>query len=251
MTGTTIAKCDKHGTYEAKTLQILGGMIIHTTCPECDKEMEERERREAEQRYRDSFPKRGIEPEFYEATLDNYKPETPSEAEALQAARDMEAGKLKKLLLLGANGTGKTHLAAALVKSQRGVRTTMFELSARIRNGYNEGYGEMAVLNDLLTYPLIVIDEVGRTKGSEAERNWMSYLVDKAHTRGTRLVMISNRSTAKNLPPERRGEAFEYFFDNDVISRLRQDSKIVEVKGRDRRAAAGEVQNAKATKSAV
>lgn len=114
----------------------------------------------------------------------------------------------------------------------------MFEISARIRQGYNNNISELDVLDEILSYPLIVIDEVGRTKGSESEHNWLSYLIGKAHARGIKLILISNRHTARNLPAERRGEAIENYFDNDVISRLKQDTLIVEVNGRDRRAAA-------------
>lgn len=246
-----LKKCDLHGTYTSESVVVFGHVIAQSGCPECEKEAAIKEQKEKEKEYRESYPRRGIEPEFYEATLENYKAETPSEKEALQAVEELKDGKIKKVVLLGANGTGKTHLASAIVKDLRGIRITMFELSARIRAGFNEGYGEIATLNELLTYPVIVIDEVGRTKGSESERNWMSYLIDKAHTRGIRLLLISNRQTAKSLPPERRGEAFEFYFDNDVISRLRQDSKVVEVKGRDRRAADCQMANTKAAKSAV
>lgn len=232
------AICEKHGEYESETLETFG-IKIQSGCPLCEQEQEHQEKKELEARQqearRQELQDRGIEPEFINATLDNYRPENDSEAQALQSAMDLEAGRIKKLLLLGSNGTGKTHLADALVKSCNGIRITMFELSARIRAGFSQGKSELDILDDLLRYDLIVIDEVGRTKGSDSEKNWMSYLIDKVHTRNKKLLIISNRQTAKTLPPERRGEAFEYYFDNDVISRLRQDSRIVEVKGRDRR----------------
>lgn len=232
------AICEKHGEYEAEVIEIFGNRI-QSGCPVCEHEQDLQEQQELEARQsearRQDLEERGIEPEFIGATLDGYRAENDSEAQALQAAMDLEAGRIKKLLLLGTNGTGKTHLGCALVQSCNGVRITMFELSAKIRAGFNAGRSEVDTLDELLRYDLIVIDEVGRTKGSDAEKNWMSYLIDKAHTRNKKLLLISNRQTAKTLPPERRGEAFEYYFDNDVISRLRQDSRIVEVRGRDRR----------------
>lgn len=238
--------CEKHGEYYTEIVELFGMHTEFDKCPVCaaEQELQEVKRQEEEdaRRFIESYDKRGIEPEFYNATLDNYKPETPSEKEAKQAVQDLIDGKIHKLVLLGQNGTGKTHLGIAAVKALKGIRITMFELSARIRAGFNEGYSELKVLNELLEYRIIVIDELGRTKGSEAERNWMSYMTDKCHTRGIRLMYISNRSTARNLPQDRSSEAFENYFDNDVISRLRQDSKIVEVKGRDRRGAHQEVQ---------
>lgn len=236
-----IKRCNKHGEYECEIFEILGLQII-PGCPECTKEETEREvREETERKARakaDRLMRHGVEPEFFNKTLDDYKPETESEREALDAARDLEDGRIKKLLLLGDNGTGKTLIATALAQKFDGVVINMFELSGKIRAGYSEGINEVTYLDRLLNHKFIAIDEMGRTKGSDAERNWMSYLIDKAHTRGIRLMLISNRKMARSLPADRRGEAFEYFIDNDVISRLKQNSKIVEVHGRDRRAAA-------------
>lgn len=233
--------CDKHGEYESEMFEILGLQII-PGCPECAKEETEKEvQQEAERKERarlTALQLRGIEPEYIGKTLDDFKPETTTEREALDAARDLEDGRIKKLLLLGDNGTGKTLIATALAQKFDGVVINMFELSGKIRAGYSEGINEVTYLDRLLNHKFIAIDEMGRTKGSDAERNWMSYLIDKAHTRGIRLMLISNRKMARSLPAERRGEAFEYFIDNDVISRLKQNSKIVEVHGRDRRAAA-------------
>lgn len=235
------AICEKHGEYEAETVKILGQEIV-SNCPICEKEYEDQEAKEMaavqDAARLERLRRQGIEPEHENASLENYQVENETEKQALEAAKDLAAGRVKKLILLGQNGTGKTHLACALIRELGGIRITMFELSARIRAGYNNGQSELDILDDLLNKPFIALDEIGRTKGSDAEKNWLSYLMDKAHTRGIPLLLISNRQRASNLPQERRGEAFEYFFDNDVISRLRQNSRIVEVRGRDRRAGA-------------
>lgn len=231
--------CERHGEYEAEVLELFGHKII-SNCPICEKELENLEAKvkaEAQDEARaETLRRQGIEPEHYNASLENYKAENETEKQALEAAKELAAGKIQKLILLGQNGTGKTHLACALVQLLGGVRITMFELSAKIRAGYNNGQSELDILDNLLNKPFIALDEIGRTKGSDAEKNWLSYLMDKAHTRGIKLLLISNRQRASNLPQERRGEAFEFYFDNDIISRLRQNSRIVEVHGRDRRA---------------
>lgn len=236
-----IKTCPEHGDFEVRTLEMFG-CFFESGCPECEKIREEKEaeaeRKSRERLFQEDLVKRGIEEEYWEASLEKYRAENESEKQALEAARELEEGRIKKMLLLGSNGTGKTFLGCALAIKLHGIRTTMYELSAKIRSGYQRGESELEILNGLLSYPLIVLDEVGRTKGSEAEKNWLSYLIDKAHTRHIRLLIISNRHMAKTLPAAMKGEAIESFFDNDVISRLRQNSKIVEVKGRDRRAAA-------------
>ncbi len=238
-----IKHCEKHGNYDSKSITVLG-RTFEIMCPLCEKEQAEKEEIEERKRNEEirfnNLTSRGIEPEYFDITLEKYKAENESEKNALNACKDLLEGKIKKLILLGSNGTGKTMLSCALALRLGGIRTTMFELGARIRQSYAKNgseTSELNILNNLLTYNFICIDEVGRTKGSDAERNWLSYLIDKAHTRNIRLMIISNRRTAKNLPAERRGEAIEFFFDNDVISRLKENARIVEIKGRDRRQA--------------
>lgn len=236
--------CDRHGEYELKSVEIFG-VRLEAGCPGCEAEDMERHNKiakeAAELMKRDNYMRRGIEPEFMTATLENYKCENQTETAALKACTDLVDRKVQKVLLLGSNGTGKTHLGCAVAKALSGVRVTMYELSARIRQGYNTGRGELEFLDELLQYPVIVIDEIGRTKGSDAELNWLSYLIDKAHTRGIQMLLISNKHQASRLPKERKYEAIEFFLPNDAISRLRQNSVIVEVEGRDRRAAVAAV----------
>ena len=239
--------CEKHGEYENKEVGVMG-RAFPLGCPKC---LAEREQKFKEQDERDSkiaaqekelhkkalLLQRGIEPEFFNITLDDYKVETEEEQKALNAAKALAEGKIYKLVLLGNFGTGKTMLASALANMLDGIRITMFEISAKIREMYNNREGtEVEVLNDLLSYPFIAIDEIGRTKGSEAELNWLSYLIDKAHTRKIKLMLISNKLRANSLPDNEKADCFEQFIPADSTSRLRQNTVIVELFGRDRRA---------------
>lgn len=239
--------CKIHGEYYEEKLHQVGLLMLPVGCPICNAEREkkfkEQEARDAKIRDQERalhekalLQKRGIEPEFYGVTLDDYKVESDCERKAVEATQALIDGRIKKLVLLGSFGTGKTMLASILAILLGGIRITMFEISARIRAMYNNHEGtEVDVLDDLLSYPLIAIDEIGRTKGSEAELNWLSYLIDKAHTRKIPLVLISNKQRARNLPPEKRGDCFESYLPNDSLSRLKQETAIIELYGKDRR----------------
>ena len=228
--------CEKHGKYEVQEI-VLFEKPIKTGCPHCDaekeaKEKEEKEKQEQLQKEKELI-KRGIEPEFFNATLENYIPENESEKKALKAAQLMASGQLKKILLIGKNGVGKTHLVSALAKIINGRVITMFQFSSLLRSGYNRKKTEIETIEEeLLIYDLIVIDEYGLSKCSEMELNSLAYLVDKCHTRNKCIVLVSNLFTSKSA----QSDAIENYIPNAVISRFRCNSAIVEVVGRDRRA---------------
>ncbi len=54
---------------------------------------------------------------FRERSLATYQPETPSQTNALAAARRLAAGLIRGLVLIGPTGVGKSHLAAGVVNA--------------------------------------------------------------------------------------------------------------------------------------
>lgn len=234
---TLLKYCKQHGEYESQTAEILGRKIF-IGCPQCEAEKTKKELEDLKQQEQLAIEKdyinRGIEPEFFNATLENFIPENASERKALEAAQLMASGQIKKILLIGQNGVGKTHLVSALAKIKKGRVLTMFQFSSLLRAGYNRKKTEIETIEDeLLSYPLVAIDEYGLSKCSEMELNSLAYLVDKCHTRNKDIVLVSNIFTSKSA----KSDAIENYIPNAVISRFRCNSVIVEVEGRDRRRA--------------
>ena len=225
--------------YEVEKKEILGTVMTFGCCPVCEKEhdddIEKRERQEnaaaLDERYRAS----NIEPLYFSVTLEDFKAETLELQKAVNSIRIMIAEKTGKIVMLGKNGTGKTHLAVCAVKDLGGKIYTMYEISTRIRATYTAKAkeDELQVVDELARVPLLVIDEIGRTKGSEAEENWLSYIIDKRNSRGLPLILISNKHSRKSCPEKGCKDCVENYLSEDVMSRLCIDGKILNFTGED------------------
>ena len=235
-----MAHCEKHGDYTEQTADIFG-ISLHTGCPACEKEREEIEYQEgvrlAQEAERERLESLNIEPMYFTSTLDNFIAGSPEQQRALSYAQAMVKDRAGKLVLLGSNGTGKTHLAVGIVRVLGGAIYSMYEITTRIRASYVSGAKEteLQIVDELARIPMLAIDEIGRTKGSDAETNWLSYIIDKRHTRGLPLMLISNKHTRKNCPDGGCQNCLENYISDDIMSRLAEDGHLVNMTGEDYR----------------
>jgi DNA replication protein DnaC len=224
--------CDKHGEYTPETMTIMG-RTLSTGCPECSKEIEAKEAADLEEAKARAAINRlcrfNIEPMYYDCTLENFETPTDDHVKALHYAREIVKTCAGKLVLLGANGTGKTHLAVGVVREIGGAIYAMYEITTRIRASYVSGAKEteLDIVDELARLPMLAIDEIGRTKGSEAETNWLSYITDKRHTRGLPLILISNKHTRKTCPSKGCDKCLENYISEDIMSRLNEDGHLI------------------------
>lgn len=249
-----MATCEKHGEYIEQCAEVLG-ISLSAGCPLCAEERDREEaRREAEERERAarathlaSLQAMNIEPAYYDTTLDNFETSTPELQHNLDRVRQLVAGEVGKIVMLGRNGTGKTHLACAAVKILGGRILTMYEISTTIRASYTAmaKQTELEIVDELARLPLLAIDEIGRTKGSDTEANWLSYIIDKRHVRNLPLILISNKHARQDCPVIINGvkgcpDCLENFIGEDVMSRLREGGVLLKFSGADwrRRSAA-------------
>lgn len=232
--------CDKHGEYESEQVEVLGN-IISIGCPVCIED-EERQEREEIKRYENQkrinrIRSMNIEPMYQDVSFDNFQTPTKELEKAKQTLIGLVDGKIKKVFMLGRNGTGKTHLACAALIKIGGKIMTMYEISTKIRSSYTSAATEteLDIVNNLASIPLLVIDEIGRTKGSDSEMNWLSFIIDKRHVRGLPLIMISNKHKRADCKNNGCDGCIERYIGDDVISRISENGVIINFTGKDYR----------------
>ena len=237
--------------YEQPAIITSLGIIMAKYCPACvdkydiaEKSKEKHRKEVAKAEWLENI---GVKEEHAKATLDNYKPQTESQEEALKCCKLIDSQAITKLVLLGSNGVGKTHLASALVKKHNGLLITAYEMFATYRGCFSPKAKEteLEIIKKFSHLPLLAIDEFGRTKGSEAEENFMSVIIDNRHAANLPTLILSNlirkrdcifyQNNSDKCKDCERKNCLESRLTKDVISRLRENSKVVLIEGEDYR----------------
>ena len=238
----TQVECPKHGKYNAHVTVYSDGDETKSRCPKCVEKEEEAERAERERARKienDKYCRSlNIQPEYYDMMIWDYEPKTFSQEKAKEAVQELMNNRSGKLILLGPNGVGKSLLASIATKTLGGRIYTMYEISTIIRQAYTQKAtrSEMEIVRELANLPFLAIDEVGRISNTEAVQNWFSFILDQRHTKRLPTMLTGNLHFRKNCPANGCPKCFENYFDDDILSRLREDTTIVLIKGPDKRA---------------
>jgi DNA replication protein DnaC len=233
--------CDKHGDYEAIQTEVLGS-IMESSCPGCLEDFEAKEseagKKAEEAQAIERAKAMNLRPAYYNATFDNFDAYNQSLTEAKDMTIKLVRGDILSLLFLGPVGVGKTHLDAAALNAKRaGWYSTMYEVSATIRASYSarSEKTELEIVNGLASVPLLVIDEIGRTKGSETELNWLSYIIDRRSASGLPIILSSNKHISCDCKNGGCPDCIDNYFGEDIISRLQEHGSIIRFEGEDYR----------------
>ncbi len=161
---------------------------------------------------------------FTHATFDNYDP--AHNAQALERLRDYAArwpaqcGTGESLVLLGPVGTGKTHLAVALLRVviTRGGNArycTVLELLREVRATWRNraGRNEQELIDHFAGVQLLAIDEAGAQYGSDGERLVLFEILNKRYERLLPSLICGNASL----------EELERCLDARSVDRLREN----------------------------
>lgn len=246
--------CPKHGPWSAevridsKTGQVLGTDV--TECPKCAHERweaeapqraEEARRIEAEERqakFEKLLRSSAIPIEYEGKGFNDFVADDPKSAEALRQAklyaenfdriRDTGTG----LFFYGTIGTGKTHLACAILqdlarKGVDGVYAMTWQIIQAVKSA---PFGEDA-LAPFIRASILVLDEVGVQTGSRFEESVVLYpLIDSRVAQRRPTIFVSNvQPDAKD--PNYSGETVRKLIGERLWDRVQHRSVFLKLAG--------------------
>lgn len=167
-------------------------------------EIAQRKRKAAQDK---AIGRSGIEPLYQGCTVKNFEADTPDKNEAKRFAYDyivkFDDNIGRGFIFGGREGTGKNHLASAicnaLIKSGKSCLViTVNELMQKIRNTY---HGDSQITEDqfirsMIDYDLLILDEIGLQRGTDAERLAINQIVDQRISRMKPTGMLTNEEAA-------------------------------------------------------
>jgi len=225
--------CEIHGDYTNRGRR-LGKKEIWIGCPTCSDERErakqaeaeaERKRREAERRAADAKAA-GVPKRFRGCSFENYFAVTAEQTEeltvAMEFATEISTGRSngKGLVLAGKPGTGKTHIATAIVQHllDRGFKARYVSsagLIDMIRATWGKGAAKTTeqVVDELgERLDLLVVDELGASGGSDNEKDILFRILDKRYAEVMPTVLLTNLGSKE----------FASFVGDRILDRMRE-----------------------------
>lgn len=204
--------CGKHGTYDAKVMDIMGRKIV-SPCPACQQEEKVREERREQQAKADAqarriehlFQRSGIPERFKTRTFEGYEAKGNLQERALRITKAYadewplmrERGTC--LIFSGSPGTGKTHLACAIAnavieKASSVLFTTVSDALRTIKRAYGKDAdtSEQDAINELVAPSLLILDEVGMAYDTDHSKTLIFDLMNKRYEQVKPSIILTN-----------------------------------------------------------
>jgi DNA replication protein DnaC len=202
------ASCPVHGVYASRHVM----RSIWTKCPTCEAEAaaaqqaadQARAKADAEVRHRKMLDQACIPARFERCTFENFLATTDEQRHALTVSREYVEDFAEKakagetLIFSGKPGTGKSHLAGAMLRAlmSNDVRyITCLDMIRAVRDTWRKDSdrSETQILNYLERLDLLVIDEVGMQYGTEGEQTILFDVLDRRYRELKPVVLLTNQ----------------------------------------------------------
>jgi DNA replication protein DnaC len=202
------AHCPEHGAFVSSNIFAK----VWSKCPACSAaeeaaaqaEASQRAAKAADDRHSEAIAQARIPARFVGRTFDNFVAETDDQRHALTVARDFaerfdfHAKRGAWLVLSGMPGTGKSHLAAAILQTvlSRHVRyMTCLDLIRSVRETWRRDSekSESQVLAYLSGLDLLAIDEVGMQYGTDGEQTILFDVLDRRYRDVKPTILMTNQ----------------------------------------------------------
>lgn len=205
--------CAKHGDYQSQRMYISGELALATTCPICQRIAgeEKAERVEAarikkvaadkKRRFETRIREANIPLRFENATFETYIIRSTAQnnnlIKCLDYANNFTPG--VGMLLCGTTGTGKTHLAIAVVRrviaqDSSAMYGRTAQMLQEVKSTYNKSsevtQGE--VIKKYTAPDLLVLDEIGVQFGTDTEKQILFEILNSRYEQVKSTILVSN-----------------------------------------------------------
>ena len=225
--------CPHHGTpIRAETVQALGRTIqISGNCPQCQeialKTERQREGKRQEALFLTAQREAGVPLRYQQACLGPFPVAAPGQEHVLTGAKEfieMAGRNCTGLILVGIVGSGKTHVACAILNAllqtgRKGLFLTVVQAFRRIKETYGRDSEktEQEALRGLVAPDILILDEVGVQFGTDAEHRILLEIVNERYNRMKPTILMSNLTI-----PE-----FTALVGERVVDRFREGGRVL------------------------
>lgn len=170
-----------------------------------DEEIARREKEQAEREKKERYQKSGVPERYWKESLDTYQITNEMQATAAKVVTKflhaIKCGEFKSLVMIGSAGTGKTHLACAIIREAGGKYRTAPDIVEEMRRAKSFTANDTEA--DIIKYyghvPLLVIDEIGRGIAATDEKYMLYQILNARYNTRKPTVLISNHKKADFL----------------------------------------------------
>lgn len=163
-----------------------------------DEKVEKLEKQQKQKEKNERYQKSGVPERYYTESLDTYTVKNEMQATAAKAAtnfiKSVKCGEFKSFVMIGNAGTGKTHLACAIIREAGGKYRTAPDIVEEIRRAksFTATDTEAEIIDYYGHISLLVIDEIGRGIAAADEKYMLYQILNARYNTRKPTVLISN-----------------------------------------------------------